>query len=1157
MRANKRSAGREIEENAFISLKNAIRGARDPRAQVSQARDSIPPERFAGLIAWLRSNRLVARYVFSPEFPKNYRQLLSLVAPLERTTLTREFRWAIAYLQPRCELLRYFVTKAQAFQRAYLTDSYEAGTLILDEVEKQFGQSFWLIKHRIQLLQASAGLEAQKQYAERLWHVDQPGPPEAIAYFVSMRNEPSVTPNRFYSQSTKNIKDFNLPPAWEAYLRYHIIPETSYSSDTIADILRIESSGAVIDYYETLVCLAQALALRRPEEIVSSLAPTFSLLYKGVGDTRLGGLLAGIGITPSPELPSALPESVKAAEALIFGDYPAAAALAASALINDPADPDAIAISARAAAMERSRVERSERPLVQRLITKLAGVISKGSSATDDVVEVARRAINSHGEPWANALLGQLEREISNSPDVVVGRSAHLAAMGGGALHPFRVMSLPPGLVRTHYARLVNHRFGESPVSAYSLAMADGARVAELPDSIIGEERTLLRAMHALANAEMDVALDAASLLADSPHDFYKRRAVRILCRALLSMGRMDDCIERLTGAYVQERALYDVLPIAGAVDALRTTERRPLVSSISVPILFDMHTRYIDQKDDSECMFSFLDFLDAHEIQRPSALGAIRDRFDREKLVYFLRYVCVESIMDRSGIFSSSRELLEERLGICRLLIDLDESDVKSYQTEIKALLRRLMLQKRMQEVEQSKIYVDTDSIKRTLAEELRETFNRYVALKRERTDVSSSMEILSALRKSDGNLHELVNLVLPKNETSELFESMIKRLRDEYALSPEHGLDKYLSVRIRHGTLAAHLRKPVDAAKLITPRDLGSSAYKRNEYWPGRLRIPDPQVRQQLADRLAAFSLEFDQLVDEVKSWIQVRTTLNERGMFDFSLTEPQLRVLAEYVTQEITFDQFVDFIVGHFGEMLDKRLQFLRARIIGSAKVRASDLLDTLEADIEQLGALTDTREMANAIRTAKTELQVAFDRVSTWFRRANATANEPIPLADALDISIETVRAVAPRFTAEVRAPEEDSVVIPGSLLAIFTDIFFIIFENIVRHASLNAPVANISLESGDKAILIQVENELGSGVDTADAKARIAAIKSDMRDGRHVASVSREGGTGFHKLGKLLAHDLGVKPELDFDFSDNGRFYVRFKVPVSKYQEVVK
>lgn len=69
---------------------------------------------------------------------------------------------------------------------------------------------------------------------------------------------------------------------------------------------------------------------------------------------------------------------------------------------------------------------------------------------------------------------------------------------------------------------------------------------------------------------------------------------------------------------------------------------------------------------------------------------------------------------MDTSSEFYSSNELYEERIKICQILIELDSRNHDIYSNQIKEYTAKLFINKKMSEIEQSKIYVDIEGIKK-----------------------------------------------------------------------------------------------------------------------------------------------------------------------------------------------------------------------------------------------------------------------------------------------------------------------------------------------------------------------------------------------------------------------------------------------------------
>src|SRR5258708_14750554 len=136
-----------------------------------------------------------------------------------------------------------------------------------------------------------------------------------------------------------------------------------------------------------------------------------------------------------------------------------------------------------------------------------------------------------------------------------------------------------------------------------------------------------------------------------------------------------------------------------------------------------------------------------------------------------------------------------------------------------------------------------------------------------------------------------------------------------------------------------------------------------------------------------------------------------------------------------------------------------------MVDDGKRGALALLDDLLSDCERFQEVTDAGDLLHAIRTTATELKAEFERLATWFVRAEDVANEPFALEDAIQIAEETVRTRETDFVAEVTftGPLTAIRLQDGRLLASCVDIFFILFENVVRHSGATTPHAAVHLD----------------------------------------------------------------------------------------------
>jgi hypothetical protein len=110
-----------------------------------------------------------------------------------------------------------------------------------------------------------------------------------------------------------------------------------------------------------------------------------------------------------------------------------------------------------------------------------------------------------------------------------------------------------------------------------------------------------------------------------------------------------------------------------------------------------------------------------------------------------------------------------------------------------------------------------------------------------------------------------------------------------------------------------------------------------------------------------------------------------------------------------------------------------------------------------------------------------------------------------------------------------------------------DVLIIVFENIVRHSDLRRPKVEVNISADKDWISVDVCNEVGSNVFCDAAVAQVRRLREAVERGGYRKFVAAEGGTGFHKIWKIIAHDLGGDARLEFGFSDDRHFLVQIGI----------
>jgi hypothetical protein len=1140
-------------KGANLALQKLLRGPADTLA-LSSARQQYRPESYATLVQLLRSNEKLKKRFCPQPFPKTVAQLKDTTPLLERQSLEREILWAKAYLLQLTDQISRFLSLTENYEDLFLKSRFEECHSVLDSVEQQFGMSLWFLKHKLALLQTANGPDAQRTYAIRVQATARKaGFIQFLIYFLSLRNDSSISFDGFIRLYLEHIKKAQMQDDVVDYLNFHILHEVRLPDESLANILRIEFSGAVIDYYETIIKLARLAIANDRTELFKTLSSAIEPLLAKTSDPRLEPLLCGLDQSSWHRQTMDL-QILKVSDLFLSGALETAVKIAREELEERADNADLLILIARAGFRTASEQKVGEPRVFEKIIGEIDADYGNGG-ATHDSFDLLRYAVNFGGQKVADALWGYTQKEYSYDPRESAGGILHYSLTGSRISNPLRIIELSPGPRQRYVDMLSNLSEGHLSIT-YANAFGNQESAAGLANSLSWEAKEFLQAYSALEQGKFREALEYSVRLIESANGYYRNSAIRIKGYCLLELGQTLELVRFISSSYLAGRPVH-LFPVAQTVEILDKTTRWQLKNDISVPIFLDIAIKIFEFSLEHQRRYAYEDFLFSHNVERPSELRSIREQFDRTKLIHFLRFICVESVMDVSTVFSGSRDIAEERVSVCRFLTELDPENAALYQNEVKDIVRRLMIQQRVLEVQQSKIYVDTDSIKKKIDKSFRESFARYQILLATKT--SFDMDRLLAERREKAerfDIQGLLNLPLPRDEMTELFTSMILQLRDQFVSSTEHGLDGYLSVRIRHGTLQGQLRSSLQAAHLLTQRDSITGGYQTQNDITAEVTESDPILGSQIGSCLARFTSDVDSLIYEIiNEWIQVKKRPEEKGFFDFTLTTAHSSLLSTYVAVGTSIDEFLDKIFHFFLDLLNFHLTMVRNAFNNQVKIRFISLLTALQTDLEALRVTPEVSELIRNATNAKTELLRAIDRVIEWFHLSKSTDREPFFIEDAMSISLESVRTFTQGIEEQIDLRTDKVIVVEGRMLTGLVDILTIVFENIIRHSGLGGrPKAFINVEHDEQVVRISIENEIAENVATQERELQIRTIKHAIAENLYGQSINREGGTGFHKIWKILNHDfriasLRVPAELDFGFTDKRSFLVTFAIPV--------
>lgn len=1109
-------------------LKSAIRGSTNGLGALYQLRGTAPISVVEQLAAWsLRTLSLTGP--LRNLRPRSLRELQegTYFPPLD---LHREIEWLCGLFKSNSARIENFVQKRDAIQSAALSGNAGSAVEILDALELKEGYSMWSIATRIGLLQAFYGIEAQKEWVAQLRERGAVHEVMFFAFWWSVRAEDDTSPERFVSQQEKRIRRWDLNEVSIAHLDYqlrHVFPKEGSEIHLIAQT----SAISLIDLYSVTLDLAShavategagALAFG---EMAQRLIPIIS-------DFRLPKLafLAG-----DPIAINFIPSSNLDVRDLLVSE------LSTTPLASVAPELEEIC----AAVMLGKGPLPFSGPLWERARTALRDTLvpgTPGNRARSDLVRIGLLLDRIPIGEWCLAMA----EEAAGSALMPSRKSAFRRFIASPGLHPLVLPHLPARLRDAMDARLrLVHGGGRTSHAA-------GLVLAALPT----DDLRLGPGFLAQARIRIAYARDDFRSVVDESRVYLQAHGATgkwVVEAHILATARSGDLRGAVSGAvahFLDRPELVTWLPLGdlAALIAANAEEHASLADMAELPIFFDLLAKNLTPDYQPRISYACEDFLETLGVERPSDIDFSLFPGGPRTLLHFLREICVLPVLRLSTAYGTERELEDERIRICGLLSQLDKDSSDRYSDEARALVRGRLVKHALRELQRSKVSIDADALRAWAEREIREDYDRYCTLLASGVAVVDAAYRNELLRALETGQFPKSLFEVPENEASALFARLFSRFIHECAFNSEHGFDCYLSLRVRHGTLSGLLRGPVDHERLVTRRDAASGEYKTNEHWLFLLaEYLDTSALAAIDDRLRNFSRDYDTVITRVtENMIQVRREEKPTGLFQLHVPTISIFGLATEISADTPFPDFLDKASDVFWSLVDASLSKVRLYVETELREEIRKLFDHLEGDISNLGDVVPAGMVGDAIRRARNEVGLALDRMQDWFVLPTSTSSIPFTLEELVDVGLATIKSFYRDFEPQLQVKADDVPPLTGALI-LFSDIFFVLFENIHEHSDMVRPGVIVTATAEAGILRVQVRSEVYSPSRHRD---RIHDAKDRIATGAYKSAVRREGGTGLPKLAKLLKAD-GRETLLEFGLDDEERhFVVEFELPVA-------
>lgn len=1118
------SRGRTLVDE-FEAVRASIRGNSSIYAGLREFKLNHSPARIYRLAGRFATHPAYRNIVLPKPFPKKFSDISKLTLGVMGDFLG-ELAWAASFLKTFAPQIQYFVHLSGEVEQAVLSGDTDRLGVLLDRGEEALGQSAWLVENRLNQFELTGAATNRSRYLQT---IRQEAESLAFGYLVSWiayRTGSSASAG----EVERLMDEFGNRP----HVLYDLVfalngryPEIGMEKAT--EMLNISDLFPLVDRYQifliVLQCLFASGALEKPAEafltaILADLCKHISdyqllrlaRVYGVEVDVPLNGevlaLLAELSDTraqsaPQASFQSAAPQtSIEALELEIrLGKTPYAS--------ND---------------VNRDEEKRSQWPMGIR--DDLAAALRFRDDGVEARHRLQKNILTYCNTSWAASMRLILERQSHDERVLEPTRLQTILGLRSTVEQPWLALTLPRGEARNRVLQRYLKNYPDNPTVRSIVRLCD-PEVVEPPAGA-----SLDTAVFLLRRFRVNEALLLLEDLSSGRYpDSVQLEASRLLATAYWLDQRVPEMTDLVASLYVRSRYFGSILPIRELVSRLLEWHDQPISTSptrgrLSVAIVFDVFSRYVSSGHLAERADAFKDVLRSNGVRKASELDQVLDRFSVAELVYFLRFVCVPDVLDQSLALDTSRAVEDERVAILLLINELTEGIAPAaIKDELREIRTKQVVRETTLRLDQSKIYVNVEGIRRSIDVSMRDDWNRYRMMN---DGIEQTLfGLLEQVRSDKSEKSDPLTIIIANpSERFSLLKKMIQTLRDEFTMNKEFGLNSNLSTNIRHGYVEREIRGPLLARKLITNKDTDSGSYIQNKFWLER--INEEKANQSLSQLFDRFSSGIDDQIDRLnRKLLRVKSEATPEGMFNYALSDTAIMAVDAAWSSKETFDEFLDAVFSVFWDSTQRNLVQVRNALTTSILSGLLDCMNNLAQDVSSNGFDTSLPDLEHAITLAKTEMRDAIDRVASWFTLSSNNEYQDFDLAIAFQAGMNTVKTYFRNLSILDDYHSDGEIVLNGWCLPIFVRLFFLILDNAATHGARNRTSLRISMfvEVGDGNLLISATNDLPPDHDGSELSRRVEEINRDYGQARAMELLAEEGGSGYPKIWKLLKTDL--------------------------------
>jgi|GEM_PF-2119805 len=1069
-----------------------------------------------------------------------------------QSTLIKNIYWILGLLKSNKERIQHFLETEDKIVENLLAGNNDRVLTILNELDKVYGLSTWTVSIRCSILTMTQKYNDHKSFLTAINNKSGNNNFfQAVIKKISDRyDESSVFISNIYSFRTQLQR--YLKGEMLHFLMYKLIP-TDFNFDYDYDhIIRVEKNSSIIDMFHCLIefiCFAKTSDHKKYDNYAYIIVHELNSLFVY---PPIQGLANSYGIETSWTFSK---DEYDLLDLYTCGNYSKIKAY----FRKNPKQFtkfSAFEILSKSCARIDEEVH-SSTPF--KILNCLIDVYLKNENYNDSISYLFSMCHSFSSLSWFKELYFVLIRETTFLSEELYCNLNILSSSFSTINSPKKINSLPCALREKTFS--ICQQAISSSVSLDLFKLNEIAENNSTFDLSIDSNR--LKKYISIAqikNDNIDSAIINLKELAESEDFITAHEATRLLSDVYIKSKKNQEVIDLYIEKSINNKNLilnFDTEKICSIAKDMVTVS-----NSITVPIALSLHSRYVDSNFDSVLKYSFEMFLKNNRIDNPIDIIQKKEMFNEKQFFYFLEFVCTPEVMKLYLFFENTIAIENCRLDICKYLVE-NNSSKEQLIDEIKERTKVLVIRKAVKQVDNSRIYSNTNLIKMGSVNSFKQLFEKFQVLQTQDfsnfEDEATLKELYETLKTADelSNAYMVFLPNTPLNEKNSTFLKLLKLVRDEFTYG-DKGLNSHLSTRIRHGHFPTTLRKCVADEQLVTPKLTNSKSYRSNTHWLSILDHIDQGRLSKIDKAFNNFSSNFEKMIYNINdSWIQIWTldyditTLAESkkradALFNYSVSDLEAYSLQQKLFIDSDYNDFTKIVITWLWERTEINLLNIRNKLSTEVREEANTIIDDFEKEVlEIVGDQRYIRDLSNALGRARSSLSLNLDQIISWFKRSEGSIVDKFDF----DTAIEIAKMAA---TTNVTYKQEYEYEFDGTSLSYFVDILYILFENAISKSNLSKDEliikAQLIEDTKTGALILSVENNCVEVSSIENANEEIDFYrKSYGKDSIINGNVQGEGGTGFFKIWKILFKDLELQHNIEFGYDKKDKFGIKIQI----------